>query len=197
MSNDRRLFVCVKQKTGVGEDVAKALKKELTTQGLKNQVLDGEKWRTQVQTCTCLDLCRHCKKGPGAALIGIALFGLLGGHAAAAARDERPALTRALTAAGVPAGPAVVQFETCFVRRSKAPDPNATPAGCQIPAGGPRAVGAAFVRAATSARAHNFLYSIERTLLFEVLVFGAAVLLVRALPKVAPGQLGQPTPAGE
>ena len=69
MSNDRRLFVCVKQKTGVGEDVAKALKKELKTQGLKNQVLDGEKWRTQVQTCNCLDLCRHCKKGPGAALI--------------------------------------------------------------------------------------------------------------------------------
>ena len=69
MSNDRRLFVCVKQKSGVGEDVAKALKKELKTQGLKNQVLDGEKWRTQVQTCNCLDLCRHCKKGPGAALI--------------------------------------------------------------------------------------------------------------------------------
>ena len=69
MSNDRRLFVCVKQKSGVGEEVAKALKKELKTQGLKNQVLDGEKWRTQVQTCNCLDLCRHCKKGPGAALI--------------------------------------------------------------------------------------------------------------------------------
>ncbi|OGX85873.1 hypothetical protein BEN47_14285 [Hymenobacter lapidarius] len=69
MSKDRRLFVCVKQKSGVGEDVARALKKELKQQGLKSQVIAGEKWRTQVQTCNCLDLCRHCKKGPGAALI--------------------------------------------------------------------------------------------------------------------------------
>ena len=69
MSNDRRLFVCTRQKSGVGEDVAKALKKELKHQGLKKYVLDGQKQRTQVQTCDCLDLCRDCKKGPGAALI--------------------------------------------------------------------------------------------------------------------------------
>lgn len=69
MNKDRRVFVCVKQKSGVGEDVAKALKKELKQQGLRSQVIDGEKWRTQVQTCNCLDLCRHCKKGLGAALV--------------------------------------------------------------------------------------------------------------------------------
>ncbi|WP_035559259.1 (2Fe-2S) ferredoxin domain-containing protein [Hymenobacter sp. IS2118] len=69
MMKDRRLFVCVKQKSGVGEDVARALKKELKQQGLKSQVIDGEKWRTQVQTCNCLDLCKQCKKGPGAALV--------------------------------------------------------------------------------------------------------------------------------
>ncbi|OGX87793.1 (2Fe-2S) ferredoxin domain-containing protein [Hymenobacter glacialis] len=69
MSKDRRLFVCVKQKSEVGEDVARALKKELKQQGLKSQVIAGEKWRTQVQTCNCLDLCKQCKKGPGAALI--------------------------------------------------------------------------------------------------------------------------------
>ena len=69
MSKDRRLFVCVKQKSGVGEDVASALKKELKQQGLKSQVIAGEKWRTQVQTCNCLDLCKQCKKGSGAALI--------------------------------------------------------------------------------------------------------------------------------
>ena len=69
MSNDRRLFVCTNQKSGVGEDVAKALKKELKNQGLKKQVVQGKKVRTQVQTCNCLDLCRDCKKGPGAALI--------------------------------------------------------------------------------------------------------------------------------
>jgi (2Fe-2S) ferredoxin len=69
MSKDRRLFVCVKQKSGVGEEVVKALKKELKSQGLKSQEVDGHKVRTQVQSCSCLDLCKKCKKGPGAALI--------------------------------------------------------------------------------------------------------------------------------
>jgi (2Fe-2S) ferredoxin len=69
MSTSRRLFVCTNQKSGIGEDVAKALKKELKHQGLKKQVVDGHKLRTQVQTCDCLDLCRDCKKGSGAALI--------------------------------------------------------------------------------------------------------------------------------
>ncbi len=65
----RRIFVCTNQKSGVGEDVAKALKKELKNQGVKNVLVDGEKVHTRVQTCNCLDLCKHCKKGPGAALI--------------------------------------------------------------------------------------------------------------------------------
>ena len=69
MTTDHRLFVCTNQKSGVGEAVAKALKKELKSQGLKKRVVDGEKQRVQVQTCDCLDLCRECKKGPGAALI--------------------------------------------------------------------------------------------------------------------------------
>lgn len=69
MSTDRRLFVCTNQKSGVGEDVAKALKKELKTQGLKKLFSDGERQKVRVQTCNCLDLCKQCKKGSGAALI--------------------------------------------------------------------------------------------------------------------------------
>lgn len=69
MKQIRRLFVCAAQKSGVGKDVAKALKKELKRQGLHKQDVDGESVRVQVQTCDCLDLCRSCKKGPGAALI--------------------------------------------------------------------------------------------------------------------------------
>lgn len=65
----RRIFVCTNQKSGVGEDVAKALKKELKNQGLKKLVIGGERQHTRVQTCNCLDLCKQCKKGPGAALI--------------------------------------------------------------------------------------------------------------------------------
>jgi len=49
--------------------VAKALKKELKVQGLKKLFSGGEKQRVRVQTCNCLDLCKQCKKGSGAALV--------------------------------------------------------------------------------------------------------------------------------
>lgn len=65
----RRFFVCTNQKSGVGEDVAKALKKELKAQGLKKLAGGGEQQRVRVQTCNCLDVCKHCKKGPGAAIV--------------------------------------------------------------------------------------------------------------------------------
>lgn len=66
---ERRLFVCTNQKSGVGEDLAKALKKELKNQGVKSLVVEGEKLHTRIQTCNCLDLCKQCKKGSGAALV--------------------------------------------------------------------------------------------------------------------------------
>ncbi len=66
---DRRIFVCTNQKSGVGEDVAKALKKELKAQHVKSIVLNGQQVDTRIQTCNCLDRCKHCKKGPGAALV--------------------------------------------------------------------------------------------------------------------------------
>jgi len=67
--SERRIFVCTNQKSGVGEDVAKALKKELKVQGVKSLFFGGEKLHTRVQTCNCLDRCKHCKKGDGAALV--------------------------------------------------------------------------------------------------------------------------------
>ena len=67
--SERRLFVCTNQKSGVGEDVAKSLKKELKIQGLKSIFTNGQKLHTRVQTCNCLDRCKHCKKGSGAALV--------------------------------------------------------------------------------------------------------------------------------
>ncbi|GAA3952088.1 (2Fe-2S) ferredoxin domain-containing protein [Hymenobacter algoricola] len=63
------IFVCNNQKSGVGDDVAKALKNALKKQGLKNLGLGGEKRKSRVQTCNCLDACKRCKKGPGAALV--------------------------------------------------------------------------------------------------------------------------------
>ena len=64
-----RLFVCTNQKSGVGEELAKALKKEIKAQGLKKRLYEDEVQGVRVQTCNCLDLCKHCKKGPGAALL--------------------------------------------------------------------------------------------------------------------------------
>ncbi|RSK32411.1 (2Fe-2S) ferredoxin domain-containing protein [Hymenobacter metallilatus] len=64
-----RLFVCTAQKDEVGKDVAKALKIELKKQGLKKLLTGGSTRKVRVQTCNCLDLCKQCKKGPGAALI--------------------------------------------------------------------------------------------------------------------------------
>lgn len=63
------LFVCANQKDEVGRDVAKALKHEIKKQGVKSRILGGEKLLNRVQTCSCLDLCKQCKKGPGAALV--------------------------------------------------------------------------------------------------------------------------------
>jgi len=63
------IFVCTNQKSDVGEAVAKALRKELKAQGLKSFVQDGEEHHNRVQTCDCLDRCKQCKKGPGAALV--------------------------------------------------------------------------------------------------------------------------------
>jgi (2Fe-2S) ferredoxin len=69
MPLNHHIFVCNGQKSEVGQDVAKALKIALKKQGLKAFVTGGEKFKTRVQTCNCLDLCKHCKKGPGAALV--------------------------------------------------------------------------------------------------------------------------------
>ncbi|MFD1469722.1 ferredoxin [Hymenobacter caeli] len=63
------LFVCTHQKSGVGRDVAKALKHAIKDQGLKAVVANGRKLRNAVQECDCLDRCKHCKKGSGAALV--------------------------------------------------------------------------------------------------------------------------------
>lgn len=68
-STAHHLFVCTNQKSEVGKDVAKSLKKELKKQDLKSLLLGGKKRRNRVQTSSCLDVCKHCKKGPGAALV--------------------------------------------------------------------------------------------------------------------------------
>ena len=165
---------------------------------LTNLVLAGIKGREAGSASGVLSTTQQVGGALGVALVGLILFGLLGGNAAAAARSERGALAGHLSAAGVPAGgvgPAVATFERCFVLRAKAPDPSATPPGCAVPRGVGEPAARAFRAAGSQANRVNFLHAIERTLLFEVFVFGLACLLVRLIPRVEPGSLGQATPA--
>ena len=63
------VFVCAAQKDEIGKEVAKALKLELKKQNLKTWLGGGLKQHNRVQTCNCLDRCKQCKKGSGAALV--------------------------------------------------------------------------------------------------------------------------------
>lgn len=167
---------------------------------LTNLVLAGIRGREAGSASGVLSTTQQVGGALGVALIGLVLFGLLGAHAGDAAGQERGRLSSSLTAAGLPAGAAqraVARFERCFVARATSPEPSRTPAGCATQLGGQQDVGVAFAAAGGRANKDNFLYAIERTLLFEVLVFGAACLLVRLLPKVEAGTLGQAQPAGE
>lgn len=62
MKYEHHLFVCTSQKTEVGRDVVKALKKEIKKQGLSKKL-------NRALPTGCLDVCKHCKKSCGAALI--------------------------------------------------------------------------------------------------------------------------------
>ena len=164
---------------------------------LANVVMAGIDGREAGSASGVLSTVQQVGGALGLALIGLVLFGLLGGHAQAAADDEVPPLSSALVAAQVPADrleASVAQFQQCFVRRAQAPDPTAIPAGCSPDTSAPKAVGAAFAAAGEQARKNNFLHAIERTLLFEVAIFGMTMLLTRTLPKVEGKALGHPIP---
>ena len=167
---------------------------------LTNLVLAGIKGREAGSASGVLSTSQQIGGAIGVALIGLVLFGVLGAHAPDAARAETGPLSRALVAAGLPVGAAdqaTAGFERCFVLQAKAPDPSVTPPGCAAPSTATAAARAAFASAGRQANKDNFRYAIERTLIFEILVFGAACLISRLLPKVEAGQLGQARPPVE
>lgn len=151
-----------------------------------NVVLAGIQGREAGSASGVLSTVQQIGGALGLAFIGLVLFGILSGNASSAFQQEKGRLTSSLTAAGLPSaavGPAVDHFGVCFVERAKSPDPSAVPAGCATPAGTAPAVAKAFAASADKARADNFVHAIERTLLFDVVVFLLAAVLTRALPK--------------
>ncbi len=126
----------------------------------------------------------------GVAVIGVIFFGLLGSQSAPAASAVAPQLRSELAAAHVPAPLAqhvIAQFGDCLHARLVATDPTVTPAACRLPGGQPipPAIGQVVSGVGAVAVRHDFAATLERTLWFQVGVFGASFLLMLALPRGA------------
>ncbi|MFN2540252.1 MAG: MFS transporter [Mycobacteriales bacterium] len=158
---------------------------------LTNIVLAGIHGREAGSASGVLTTAQQIGGALGVAVIGIIFFGLLSGHATAAATDAGTRLP-----AAVPAS-VVGRFERCFVTQTQSPDPSITPEGCEVPDGTPRELAHAFAAAADHGRRVDFLYSFERTLIYEVGVFLLAALLIGFLPTVDPADLEHVPPAAE
>jgi len=124
----------------------------------------------------------------GIAVIGVIFFGMLGSQSGPAAAGVAPQLRTGLVAAGVPAGntgPIVTQFRSCLHDRLVAADPTVTPAACRtanLPRALPGAAHPVLARAGGAAVRSDFAASVERTLWFQVGVFGLSFLLMLLLP---------------
>ncbi len=133
----------------------------------------------------------------GVATIGVIFFGLIGSQATPSADAVRPDLTAALTRAGIPdfIQPTVVaSFETCFHDRSNAKDFSVEPQSCRqaresaaaYQASAPAmaaAVGDAVAKAAHDANERNFMTSIERTIIWEIVALAFVFVLTFVLPR--------------
>ncbi len=128
----------------------------------------------------------------GVALIGMLFFGIAGHQAPGAAREVGRPLAAELQRTGATPAQAAAElrrFADCFARQTRAKDPTVRPAGCPAPTGRPSARPVA--DAAREATGRTFATTIQRTLLFEVAVFAAAMLLVLALPRADTSRLEQ------
>ncbi|HEX6678701.1 MAG TPA: MFS transporter [Actinomycetes bacterium] len=155
---------------------------------LVNVVLAGIRGQDAGSASGVLTTVQQVGGAVGVALIGVIFFGLLGSHAGTVGAELAPRLEGELQRAGLPASldrQVVAGFEACFEDRSSAKDPSAVPVSCQraqAQGGAQPQVGRVVASAADSARRQNFSDVLERTLLFEVAVFGACFLLVFLLP---------------
>jgi EmrB/QacA subfamily drug resistance transporter len=124
----------------------------------------------------------------GVAVIGVLFFGFLGSQSAPAAAAVAPGLHSGLVSAGVPA-PAEqaieTQFGACLHARLVAADPTVTPAACKLSGHQvlPARARSALASAGEAALRQDFAASLERTLWFQVAVFGATFVLMLALPR--------------
>lgn len=115
----------------------------------------------------------------GVAVVGVILFAALGSHAEASVRAIEPQLTDRFEAVGLPApmhDVALERVRTCFVDRSQEEDPSVIPPSCSGPAD------PVVVELLGTARADNFVWSIQRVLFYEIGVFALTFGLLLVLP---------------
>lgn len=139
----------------------------------------------------------------GIALIGIIFAGQLDVNAEKSFEEVRPGLVADLNEAGLQEQQVervVTAFQICFYDRTSQRDMSAVPPSCQrleeqsarapIPDEQRTLVRQAVLeKAAPEARKDDFSRSFQRSLLWQVGVFGTAFLLVFALPKVKPASV--------
>ena len=150
----------------------------------------------------------------GVAIIGVVLFGLVGFHAGSAIDDVSAQLDQQLTAIGVPAEARTAiesSFATCFTDRANATDPAAIPDSCKAaqqalttvtsPQQAEAVLGVVGPDGSVTnaAIAHDFSRAYRETVLYELFVFGLALLIIQRLPDVDPRAMAGhgPPPAAE
>ena len=171
---------------------------------LVNVVLAGIRGQDAGSASGVLTTVQQLGGAVGVAVIGVIFFGLLGSHARAVGDELAPKLRGDLQTAGVSAPVSrqvVTGFEACFEDRSSAKDPSAVPASCrqaqaQARDGGQRQIGQVVGAAADAARRRNFSDVLERTLVFEVVVFLSCFLLIFLLPQARGRAAARPAGAG-
>ncbi|MFN2451956.1 MAG: MFS transporter [Candidatus Dormibacteria bacterium] len=165
---------------------------------LVNTILAGVRGANAGAASGVLTTAQQIGGAIGVALVGLIYFNLLGSHAGVVAQGLHPAISGQLQRAGVPA-PAIARvatgFDTCFRDRSNAADPTATPASCRQSSAASAQVGSVVQSAATTGRAENFLWTIERSIGYDVAVWSLTFFLVFLLPRPAPGVLRRAHPA--
>jgi MFS family permease len=122
----------------------------------------------------------------GVAVVGVIFFGLLGSHSTAVARDYSPGLQRALIAQHVPpraAAGIVRQFQQCFHDRSSERDPSVVPPSCRFSGASNPAAALVVGQTALPARKSDFSDSFNWSLLFNIALWSATLLLLFALPQ--------------
>jgi EmrB/QacA subfamily drug resistance transporter len=174
----------------------------LTIPPLINVILAGISGRNAGSASGVLATTQQFGGALGVAIIGVIFFGLLSSQAAPTIAAVVPGLRGQLQAAQVPAPVAnqvVTGFATCVRDRSSAKDPSVTPPSCRQAtppvqgqgAGKGQTLGPLLQAAGVDARKRDFVASIQRTLWYEVGIYGLSFLVVFLLPRIGRQRLRQ------